>query len=80
MDSDSDGELDPRIQIELENLNKSTDEINKLEIELDVSHGRSIVESRNHARVTGIEHDVPHAVKRVDQASQAAVEETGRLH
>lgn len=31
---DSD-ELDPRIQIELENLNKSTDEINKLEIELD---------------------------------------------
>lgn len=37
MDPDSDGELDPRIQIELENLNKSTDEINKLEIELDVS-------------------------------------------
>lgn len=37
MDGDSDGELDPRIQIELENLNKSTDEINKLEIELDVS-------------------------------------------
>lgn len=30
-------ELDPRIQVELENLNKYTDEINKLEIELDVS-------------------------------------------
>lgn len=38
MDPESDGELDPRIQIELENLNKSTDEINKLEIELDVSN------------------------------------------
>lgn len=39
MDSDKttgDNELDPRIQIELENLNKFTDEINKLEIELDV--------------------------------------------
>lgn len=35
MDSDTDNDLDPRIQIELENLNKSTDEINKLEIELD---------------------------------------------
>ncbi|XP_065155940.1 SH3 domain-binding protein 5 homolog [Atheta coriaria] len=34
MESD-DGELDPRIQIELENLNRATDEINKLEIELD---------------------------------------------
>lgn len=32
-----DNELDPRIQVELENLNKYTDEINKLEIELDVS-------------------------------------------
>ncbi|KRT78956.1 hypothetical protein AMK59_7351, partial [Oryctes borbonicus] len=31
----SDNDLDPRIQIELENLNKATDEINKLEIELD---------------------------------------------
>lgn len=42
MDPDSDGELDPRIQIELENLNKSTDEINKLEIELDVSRSVEI--------------------------------------
>lgn len=33
-----DSELDPRIQIELENLNQATDEINKLEIELDVSN------------------------------------------
>lgn len=33
-----DNDLDPRIQIELENLNKYTDEINKLEIELDVSN------------------------------------------
>lgn len=32
-----DNDLDPRIQVELENLNKATDEINKLEIELDVS-------------------------------------------
>ncbi|XP_022917599.1 SH3 domain-binding protein 5 homolog [Onthophagus taurus] len=30
-----DAVLDPRIQIELENLNQATDEINKLEIELD---------------------------------------------
>lgn len=30
-------ELDPRIQIELENLNTATDDINKLEIELEVS-------------------------------------------
>lgn len=34
---DSDTELDPRIQIELEKLNSTTDEINKLEIEYDVS-------------------------------------------
>ncbi|GAB0091530.1 SH3 domain-binding protein 5 homolog [Sergentomyia squamirostris] len=31
----SDADLDPRIQIELENLNTATDEINKLEIELE---------------------------------------------
>ncbi|XP_055383413.1 SH3 domain-binding protein 5 homolog [Condylostylus longicornis] len=29
------GDLDPRIQVELENLNTATDEINKLEIELE---------------------------------------------
>lgn len=34
---DSDIDLDPRIQIELEKLNITTDEINKLEIEYDVS-------------------------------------------
>lgn len=34
---DSDSELDPRIQIELEKLNTTTDEINKLELEYDVS-------------------------------------------
>lgn len=34
---EEDNELDPRIQIELEKLNTATDEINKLEIELDVS-------------------------------------------
>ena len=34
---ESDNELDPRIQIELEKLNSTTDEINKLEIEYDVS-------------------------------------------
>ncbi|XP_060527761.1 SH3 domain-binding protein 5 homolog [Cylas formicarius] len=32
---ESDSELDPRIQIELEKLNTTTDEINKLEIEYD---------------------------------------------
>uniref|UniRef100_A0A1L8DMU9 Putative btk-associated sh3-domain binding protein sab n=1 Tax=Nyssomyia neivai TaxID=330878 RepID=A0A1L8DMU9_9DIPT len=32
---DNDADLDPRIQIELENLNTATDEINKLEIELE---------------------------------------------
>ncbi|XP_043460956.1 SH3 domain-binding protein 5 homolog [Leptopilina heterotoma] len=32
---DADGPLDPRIQIELESLNNATDNINKLEIELD---------------------------------------------
>lgn len=36
-ESDSDIDLDPRIQIELEKLNITTDEINKLEIEYDVS-------------------------------------------
>ncbi|XP_012255680.2 SH3 domain-binding protein 5 homolog [Athalia rosae] len=35
---DAEGPLDPRIQIELENLNNATDEINKLEIELDEAH------------------------------------------
>lgn len=37
MDSDQDdnGDLDPRIQIELEKLNNATDEINRLETELD---------------------------------------------
>lgn len=34
---ESDSELDPRIQIELEKLNTTTDDINKLEIEYDVS-------------------------------------------
>lgn len=33
----ADSELDPRIQIELEKLNTTTDEINKLELEYDVS-------------------------------------------
>ncbi|XP_043593332.1 uncharacterized protein PF11_0213-like [Bombus pyrosoma] len=33
-----DGALDPRIQIELENLNDATDDINKLETELDEAH------------------------------------------
>ncbi|XP_070166568.1 uncharacterized protein [Polyergus mexicanus] len=32
------GALDPRIQIELENLNNATDNINKLETELDEAH------------------------------------------
>lgn len=32
---DENGELDPRIQIELENLNTATDDINKLEMELE---------------------------------------------
>ncbi|XP_055857568.1 SH3 domain-binding protein 5 homolog [Episyrphus balteatus] len=35
MSKEDDGELDPRIQIELENLNTATDQINKLEIELE---------------------------------------------
>lgn len=36
--SDCDDSLDPRIQVALEKLNTSTDEINKLEIEYDVSN------------------------------------------
>ncbi|XP_017864939.1 PREDICTED: SH3 domain-binding protein 5 homolog [Drosophila arizonae] len=35
MSNTEDSELDPQIQIELENLNSATDEINKLEIELE---------------------------------------------
>lgn len=35
MSKEDEGELDPRIQIELENLNTATDQINKLEIELE---------------------------------------------
>ncbi|XP_078038850.1 uncharacterized protein LOC144471042 isoform X1 [Augochlora pura] len=34
----ADGSLDPRIQIELENLNDATDDINKLETELNEAH------------------------------------------
>lgn len=37
MSEECDGELDPRIQVELEKLNSTTDEINKLELEYDVS-------------------------------------------
>lgn len=36
--SEHEDELDPRIQIELEKLNTTTEEINKLEIEYDVSN------------------------------------------
>lgn len=36
MSEESDSELDPRIQVELEKLNTTTDEINKLELEYDV--------------------------------------------
>ncbi|XP_041976996.1 SH3 domain-binding protein 5 homolog isoform X2 [Aricia agestis] len=36
-DDNGDSELDPRIQVELEKLNAATDEINKLELELDES-------------------------------------------
>lgn len=35
---DAEGSLDPRVQIELENLNNATDDINKLETELDEAH------------------------------------------
>ncbi|KAJ8675891.1 hypothetical protein QAD02_011677 [Eretmocerus hayati] len=45
---DTDGPLDPRIQIELENLNSATDDINKLEIELDeanTAYGQLLSES-----------------------------------
>ncbi|XP_055908898.1 SH3 domain-binding protein 5 homolog [Eupeodes corollae] len=35
MSKEDEGELDPQIQIELENLNTATDQINKLEIELE---------------------------------------------
>ncbi|EFN79956.1 uncharacterized protein LOC105187338 [Harpegnathos saltator] len=35
---DAENALDPRIQIELENLNNATDDINKLETELDEAH------------------------------------------
>ncbi|XP_011500826.1 PREDICTED: SH3 domain-binding protein 5 homolog isoform X2 [Ceratosolen solmsi marchali] len=45
---DADGPLDPRIQIELENLNNATDDINKLEIELDeanTTYGQLLSES-----------------------------------
>ncbi|EZA46794.1 hypothetical protein DMN91_011860 [Ooceraea biroi] len=35
---DAEAALDPRIQVELENLNNATDDINKLETELDEAH------------------------------------------
>ena len=38
MSDTEDNELDPRIQVELEKLNTTTDEINRLEIEYDVSN------------------------------------------
>lgn len=37
-DTTDEDELDPRIQVELEQLNTTTDEINRLEIEYDVSY------------------------------------------
>lgn len=36
MSEDVENDLDPRIQIELETLNSTTDEINRLETEYDV--------------------------------------------
>ncbi|XP_014229286.1 SH3 domain-binding protein 5 homolog [Trichogramma pretiosum] len=47
---DTDGPLDPRIQIELEKLNNATDDINKLEIELDeatTAYNRLLFENNN---------------------------------
>lgn len=41
--SEDNAELDPRIQVELEKLNTTTDEINKLELEYDVSGDFSVI-------------------------------------
>lgn len=38
MNEPTEDELDPRIQVELELLNSTTDEINKLESEYDVNY------------------------------------------
>ena len=38
VEEDPEERLDPRIQVELEKLNSLTDVINKLELDLEVSH------------------------------------------
>ena len=51
-------ELDPRVQQELEKLNNCTDEINRLEIQLDDANTvfRSLLsDSTHHLKVNGLE-------------------------
>lgn len=63
--NNSDTELDPRIQVELELLNTTTDEINKLELEYDVSHyyQKEICGITKLCSLLGSKYDVSYAVK-----------------
>jgi hypothetical protein len=71
-----DNELDPRIQIELEKLNTTTDEINRLEIEYDVNSTFFLLEFRIYELVAGSQYNVPNAVERVNAKAESAVQKT----
>ncbi|KAJ3636502.1 hypothetical protein MTP99_000045 [Tenebrio molitor] len=64
-----DNELDPRIQIELEKLNTTTDEINRLEIEYDEANTtfRMLLERNNAGAIES-------AVQKIQECQKAAVQ------
>lgn len=79
MESDvAESDLDPRIQVELENLNKATDEINKLEIELDVS--KQAFASSCNSNISGSKHCFSDVIKRVNTTTKSAFKKIRQLY
>ncbi|XP_024945540.1 uncharacterized protein LOC107272480 isoform X2 [Cephus cinctus] len=72
---DAEGPLDPRIQIELENLNNATDEINKLEIELDVmdAENQKAECGREHHRRAMLVHDAETKVQQLEEKYRRSI-------
>lgn len=68
-----DTELDPRIQVELEKLNTTTDEINKLELEYDVSQLLLGAVLATFCSLGG-EHHISYAAKRIHAEADGSVE------
>lgn len=62
-ESDNETDLDPRIQIELEKLNLTTDEINKLEIEYDVCKFYNSTVNNLLILITGSKHIISNPFK-----------------